>query len=386
MVFDGLALVSAVLWALGGLFLAFGWMRSQGVRKLREAVVQPVAEWPSVTVIVPARDECESIRETVTRLAESTYPKLKIIVVNDRSRDGTGDIARDLTTSNPNLTVVDIEALPELWLGKTHAMQAGYERSHGDWLCFVDADVKVSRDCIRRAMAVVLEGKLDHLALFPSMETHGIGEGAFVVAFALFFGACFQPWKAKNPNSSRFCGVGAFNLIRRTAYEGVGTHEALRLEIADDMKLGKLIKRHGFRQDVFDGDGHLSVRWQSGGLSGYVRGLEKNAFAGLNYSLFRVVLATAGIFLISVVPFLGLLLTDGYGRWASGMSVSLLALAYVPITHQMRTSWLYFMVHPLAAILLAWSIWRSTFKALTTGHVSWRGTDYPLSLLRRYMI
>ena len=285
-----------------------------------------------------------------------------------------------------DLTVIDIDNLPELWLGKTHAMQIGYQQSRGDWLCFVDADVKLTDDCIHRAMAVVVARELDHLALFPSMEIHGIAEGAFVMAFAFFFGAYVQPWKAKDPKSSKFCGVGAFNLIRRTAYEGIGTHEALRLEIADDLKLGKLIKRHGFRQDVLDGDRRLSVRWQHGGLSGYVRGLEKNAFAGLNYSLMRVVLATAGVVLLSVVPFVGVLMAEGYGQWASFLSVFLIAVAHVPIARQMGISWLYFIAHPLAAILLIWSIWRSTFKALRTGHVTWRGTDYPLTLLRKYMV
>ena len=243
MILNALALMSAVFWTVGGVFLAFGWTRFEGVRKASDAAGQPEAEWPLVSVIIPARDEGESIRGTLTRLADSTYPNLEIVVVNDRSRDATGDIARGLRLSIPNLTVIDIDTLPELWLGKTHAMQTGYQRSRGEWLCFVDADVKMGPDCIPRSMAVVLDRELDHLSLFPSMEICGIGEGAFVMAFSFFFGAYLQPWKAKDPNSSKFCGVGAFNLIRRTSYEGIGTHEALRLEIADDLKLGKLIKR-----------------------------------------------------------------------------------------------------------------------------------------------
>ena len=386
MILDVLVLISAAFWTLGGLYLAVGWTRFEGVRKASEASGPPGADWPLVSVIIPARDEGTSIRETLTRLAESTYPNVEVLVVNDRSSDATGDIARSFRSSIHDLTVIDIDNLPELWLGKTHAMQIGYQQSRGDWLCFVDADVKLTDDCIHRAMAVVVARELDHLALFPSMEIHGIAEGAFVMAFAFFFGAYVQPWKAKDPKSSKFCGVGAFNLIRRTAYEGIGTHEALRLEIADDLKLGKLIKRHGFRQDVLDGDRRLSVRWQSGGLSGYVGGLEKNAFAGLNYSLMRVVLATAGVFLLSVVPFVGVLMAEGYGQWASFLSVFLIAVAHVPIARQMGISWLYFIAHPLAAILLIWSIWRSTFKALRTGHVTWRGTDYPLTLLRKYVV
>ncbi len=386
MILNALALMSAVFWTVGGVFLAFGWTRFEGVRKASDAAGQPEAEWPLVSVIIPARDEGESIRGTLTRLADSTYPNLEIVVVNDRSRDATGDIARGLRLSIPNLTVIDIDTLPELWLGKTHAMQTGYQRSRGEWLCFVDADVKMGPDCIPRSMAVVLDRELDHLSLFPSMEICGIGEGAFVMAFSFFFGAYLQPWKAKDPNSSKFCGVGAFNLIRRTSYEGIGTHEALRLEIADDLKLGKLIKRRGFRQEALDGDQLLKVRWQSGGVPGNVRGIEKNAFAGLNYSLLRVVIATAGVLVLSVVPFVGVLMADGYGRWASVVSVTMVALAHGPIAYQMGIPWLYFLAHPLAGLLLAWSIWMSALKALRSGHVTWRGTAYPLPLLRKYMV
>ena len=106
-----------------------------------------------------------------------------------------------------------------------------------------------------------------------------------------------------------------------------------QLKSAKILKLGKLVKAKGYRQDAMDGERFLSVQWQRGGLRGYVRGLEKNAFAGLEYSLFRVAGASAGVILLSILPFVILVIGDGPARWASAVSVAMIALAHVPIAH-----------------------------------------------------
>ena len=382
---DWIALLTALVWVVGGVYLAHGWTRFEGVRSVHAAVGRQ-HELPLVSVIIPARDESLSIEETLKCLGAATYPNLEVIVVNDRSRDETSALARRFAGTSSRFQVVDIEHLPELWLGKTHAMQVGYGQSSGDWLCFIDADVRLEPDCIEVAVRVGLDRGLDHLSLFPSLKFSGALEGAFVMAFAFFFGAHVQPWKAKDPRSDKFCGVGAFNLVRRDAYEGVGAHRALRLEVADDLKLGKLVKAKGYHQDAMDGEGLLSVQWQRGGLRGYVRGLEKNAFAGLEYSLFRVAGASAGVILLSILPFVTLVTGHGPARWASAVSVAMIGLAHVPIAHQMGARWFYAIAHPLAASLLLWSIWRSTGLTLGRGAVRWRDTDYPLELLRKHKV
>ena len=380
------ALLVAALWLGAGLMLGWGWARFEGVRRSSESLYFRERDWPLVSLIIAARDEAASIPMTLSHLSNLAYPNFEIILVNDRSRDGTGQIALRWAETLPTLRVVNVDHLPAEWLGKTHALHEGYRISRGEWLCFMDADVALEPDCMNRSIAIATERGLDHLSLFPALEVDGIFEGAFVMAFAFYFGAYVQPWKAKDPDSKKFCGVGAFNLIRRDTCEAIGTHRKLRMDVADDLKLGKLVKRNGYRQDAMKAEGLVHLRWQRGGLKGYIRGIEKNAFAGLDYSVFRVVAVSAGVIMMSVFPFLGLFLADTITRWASGASVTMLALAYWPLTKQFGRSPLYFLTHPLGALVLLAGIWRSTVKALWRGSIIWRGTTYPLKLLRKHLV
>ncbi len=258
-----LILVGA-LWLVGGCALGLGWLKFEGLERASADVVADELSPRLVSVIIPARDEAASIGRTLEQLSRATYPRLEVFVVDDSSRDATGSIARAVATSWDRIQVLEIDRLAPEWLGKPYALQHGFDHSRGEWLCFIDADVHLEPTCIEKAVRLAEARGLDHLSVFPTMVVDGMLETAFVMAFAFYFGAYVQPWKAKRANSSKFCGVGAFNLVRRDAYEAIGIHERLRLEIADDIKLGKLIKHAGLRQDAVDGDGLLRVQWQRG--------------------------------------------------------------------------------------------------------------------------
>ena len=380
-----LILVGA-LWLVGGCALGLGWLKFEGLERASAGVVADKLSPPLVSVIIPARDEAASIGRTLEQLSRATYQRLEVIVVDDRSRDATGSIARSVATSWDRIQVLEIDRLAQGWLGKPYALKRGFEHSRGEWLCFVDADVHLEPTCIEKAVRLAEARGLDHLSVFPTMVVDGVLETAFVMTFAFYFGAFVQPWKAKRADSAKFCGVGAFNLVRRDAYEAIGTHKRLRLEIADDIKLGKLIKQAGLRQDAVDGDGLLSVQWQRGGIGAYVRGLEKNAFAGLDFSIPKVLMATTGVVAMSILPFAGILVADGYGRKGAALSIAVIAIGHGVIARYMRVGTLHFLLHPIAAAVMVWSIWRSTLLALWRGSVSWRGRDYPLSLLRKHLV
>ena len=378
--------VVALMWLGAGLYLGLGWLRFEGLLRTGNGSGVEGGPLPSVSLIIAARDEADGIGETLDRLTRVEYPELEIVMVSDRSTDGTLEIASDHIGTLAGLKVVEVEVLPEDWLGKTHALHEGYKQSSGEWLCFIDADVSLEPDCLRRALTVARMRDLDHLCLFPALRTYGLLETAFVMTFAFYFGAYIQPWKAKDPRSKKFCGIGAFNLIRRDAYEAIGGHERLRMEVADDIKLGKLVKQHGYRQDAMDSDGLVHLRWQKGGAGAYLRGIEKNAFAGVDYSLFRVVLGSLGIILMSLFPFVALAVGDFTTRAASLVALGVIALAYGPISRPLNKSRLYFVTHPLGAGLLLLGLWISTAKTLWRGAVVWRGTAYPLQLLKKYIV
>jgi len=206
------------------------------------------------------------------------------------------------------------------------------------------------------------------------------------MTFAFYFGAYVQPWKAKDSASKKSCGVGAFNLMRREAYRSIGGHQRLRMEVAVDIKLGKLVKQHGFRQDAMDSDGLVHLRWQKGGVGAYLKGIEKNAFAGVDYSLGRVALGSVGILMMSLFPFVALVIGDVPAKVASLVSIFAIALAYGPITRPFGRSRFYFVTHPLGALMLLAGLWLSTVRTLWRGGVVWRGTTYSLKLLKKHLV
>jgi hypothetical protein len=208
----------------------------------------------------------------------------------------------------------------------------------------------------------------------------GFWEKVLVSCFSLLFAMTQRPWRASDPRSSASVGIGAFNLIRRSAYLTLGTHRALANAVVDDIELGRLVKQHGLHQAVVRGEDLLHVRWQAG-LSGVVSGLEKNAFAGVGYSLRRAVATCLALAILGIVPFLGAALGPAPTLWAaSALAVITIQAGHARQAQQPAWPALF---HPLAIAVLIYAIARSTFLTLVRGTVEWRGTHYPLAALRR---
>ena len=159
------------------------------------------------------------------------------------------------------------------------------------------------------------------------MRVPGLALNAFMAAFGVFFSLYSRPWKARDPRSRAHIGVGAFNLIRAAAYRAIGGHRAIAMRPDDDMKLGKVVKKHGFRQDVVSGRGLIVVEWYAS-LRELVDGLMKNAFAGVDYSLVKVAGSTIALFLMNVWPFIAVFVTDGLTRVLYGVCVVLIVLIF----------------------------------------------------------
>src|SRR5438270_1089467 len=220
---------------------------------------------PRVSIIVPARNEEESVEQCLRSLLSLDYDNYEVIAVNDRSTDRTGEILERLSndpgSSNhrgrvvPLLRVIHHTELPPGWLGKTHAMWTAAKEASGEWLLFTDADVLFKPDSLRRAIAYAEAEPADHVVLFPRMIMQRAGEYMMIAFFQTMFIFGHRPWKVADPSTDDHMGVGAFNLVRRRVYDAVGTYEALRMEVLDDMKLGKVVKKAGFEQrNVFGGD------------------------------------------------------------------------------------------------------------------------------------
>ena len=343
------------------------------------------AECPRISILLAARDEEEKLPSALATLMEIDYPGLQVVAVDDRSTDATGRILDEFAKTHPRLRVVRVEQLPKGWLGKPHGLQKAYEASSGDWLLFTDADVRFKPDVLRRAISLVKTRNLDHLSLLGDLDMVGFWEKVLITFFGIGFHLGANPSQVSNPNSSRYVGVRAFQLVRRSAYEASGTHRRLAMEVVEDMKLGKIVKQAGFRSDCGIAQDSVALRWHAG-LGNLVGGVTKNFFAGAGYDLTRVTVMLAGLLVMNILPFAGVLLGHGWIRALSAIAVVIALNFHVGVAWVMRVSPLYALTHPLGAALFFCMLLRSTLVTVWQGGVVWRDTFYPLEELKKGVV
>ena len=364
--------------------LAMLGMLVAGVRALREFPASPrsPARWPAVTIVVAARDEAAGIEAAMRSLLALDYPALEIIAVDDRSTDATGAILDRLAASDQRLRVHHVRELPSGWLGKNHALALGGREAAGELILFTDADVEFAPVALRAAVAILEDERLDHLALGPRVRLPGAWLAACVAYFARQFYVFLRPWRAREPRSSAYIGVGAFNLVRASAYRAIGGHERIALRPDDDVKLGKLIKLAGLRQDLRHAPDALCVTWYAS-VAEFVRGLEKNVLAGLDY---RGALGLAGLallFLLEVLPWILLASADAPTQIAAAAAIVTGTACIAGILRETRAPMAAALFAPAAALVFVYACARSILLTYVRGGIVWRGTFYPLAELRR---
>lgn len=377
-----LAVLTAILYTVVALDVVIG---NRSVRALRDMAASPPPKAPLVSIITAARNEERNIREALRSLLAVDYPNVEHIVVDDRSEDGTGAILDEMAAEAPHLKIVHLSDLPAGWLGKNHALWRGASEAKGEIFLFADADVIMEPTVLSRAVRFLLENHLDHLAVTPRLTMPGSFLSMFGVSFILFFSMYARPWKARDPRSGCHIGIGAFNMARSAPYWAVGGHERIRLRPDDDMKLGKILKKGGYRSDVAYGPEFLSVEWYAS-VGEVIKGLEKNAFAGCDY---RISFALSGVvfqLLGSVLPYLALFVTTGATRAVYAALVLLLTLLVADCArfHGGRP-WQAIGFAPCAA-LMCWIITRTTTLNLLHGGITWRGTFYSLRELKKNVV
>jgi glycosyltransferase involved in cell wall biosynthesis len=380
----GLALFGliAIFWMTYGLKVAYGAARLPWLKDYAPAAD---ADCPRISLLFAARDEEEKLPRALATMVAQDYPNLEIVAVDDRSGDATGKILDEFAAEHPQLRVVHVKELPARWLGKPHALQKAYEASSGEWLVFTDADVQFRPDALRRVATLLRERGMDHLALLGDVERSGFWDTVLITFFAMGFQLAVDLYQVSNPNSRAYAGVGAFQMVKRGAYEACGTHRRLAMEVIDDMKLGKLVKQAGFRSGVAVAQDAVSVEWHLG-LRNLVKGLEKNFFAAAQFSGWVAGMQVASLLLFNVAPFLGLIFGSGWIRAMAAVSVLVALCFHLGVDVVMRVSPLYCVTLPLGAMVFAYILLRSTVVTLRQGGIYWRGTFYRLEELRRGVV
>jgi glycosyltransferase involved in cell wall biosynthesis len=378
-VWVGLLGTIALLWILEAIEIGRG-VRS--MPSLDHFTPLPEVGCPSVSIMFAARDEAEKLSGALETFLALDYPSYEIVAVDDRSVDATGQILHAAAKGNSGLKLLRIDSLPSGWLGKPHALQQAYERSSGDWLVFTDADVHFRPDLLRRALALVQEKGWEHLTLLGHAKMFNAGEKIAMTFFSLGFLMGIRPWKVSDRRSYVYAGVGAFQLIRRSAYENIGTHRRLAMEVVDDMKLGKLVKDAGIPSGLATAGDGVSVHWHAG-IGNMILGTTKNFFATTG---FRVEIAASqilGLVLAFIFPVAALPFTHGLARGFDLVAIALPLLAMGGVCREFGISLVYALTYPIGALIFIWMLARSTIVTLWKGGIDWRGTFYPLEELKR---
>ena len=339
-------------------------------------------ELPKLSVVIPARNEERKLEGALRTVLGQDYPHLEAILVNDRSTDGTGRTMEHLTAGRGDATVIQVEELPKGWLGKNNAIHVGTERASGDWLLFTDGDIHFHPAAFRRAIAYAEERSLDHLTLVPELKLSGYWLRGVVAFFYTAFLVHRGYYKANIPSSEMGVGIGAFNLIRREAYDEAGGYKALAQRPDDDLALGGRVKKLGLRQELALGHGLLEVEWYAS-LGEFFCGVEKNSFAALGYSVPKVVFYAAEIPALTAWPFAAAFLASGATAALYAGSVAAQVATFAVCNRFLRGRvFLLALGYPACALLFSYALLRSALLALARGGIYWRGTFYPLSLLK----
>jgi len=369
------------------LWQAYGAVRlRQGVPKLESLPLGEIERWPTLSVIVPACNEADKIEPAGRSLLGLDYPHLEIVFVDDRSTDDSGAIIDRLAAADARVRAIHVAELPDRWLGKVHALDAGLRASSGELVLFTDADVHFRPDALRRAVALVESRGLDFLAVLPRLWATSLLLDSLIAAFIRqYLLLLTRPWSLRRPRSRSFIGVGAFNLFRRSALERTPGMAWLRLEVADDAGLGLMMRQAGLRCAAAAAFDHVALHWHRT-LREAFRGAEKAWSPACGFSLARGVISAAVLLAMESAPVLApAALAAPSPRWIgyAGLAVAAaFAFTTVALSRWARVRVLPGLLTPLTSVVSAAGLVRAAWLGKRRGGVLWRGTLYPDGILR----
>jgi chlorobactene glucosyltransferase len=359
-------------------------MRDQ--RSLDDDSAEPPSPAPMVSVIVPARDEARNIEPCLRSILRTTWPNVEVIVVDDHSADGTGDLARRAGRGDPRVRVVDCPDLPDGWFGKQWACHNGALLSRGTHLLFTDADTRHGADLLARAMNAATARGADLFSVAGNQTLGTFWERVVqphIFALILMrYGGTERSSRSRDPFEK--IANGQFLLVTRAAYETAGGHAAVRAHVAEDLRLAQEWCRRGLNVQIVAGLDQMTTRMYEG-LGELVRGWRKNVYAAGRDTLdvgpagrmvLRLVyplpaLWEVGPALVAVFALAGVLSTP-LGAWA-GICYAASTFFWVVMYAQMRQPVRYALLHPLGAAVMFWILASAAWRG---SEVEWRGRRY----------
>jgi glycosyltransferase involved in cell wall biosynthesis len=343
---------------------------------------------PQVSILVPAKDEAHQIESCVRSILRQDYPNFEIVAVNDRSVDATGRIFDRLGAEDPRVRPVHLShaSIPPGWGGKSYALHCGLEHARGEWLLFVDADVELEPDALSQSLAVAVKREFDLVSLLPKF----IGKDFWERLLQPLAGAATAGMFAialTNSNQSRTAFAnGQFLLVKRSAYDAVGGHEAIRGTLSEDVALARKLKEAKFRPRLSWADDFARVRMYEG-LGGVIKGWGRNFYVGSHGRPWRMIAAVLFILVFGFAMWPALawgihrLSHPGAGwtgtKWivSAGLHWLTMTAVLIQMYRWSDNPWWNALLWPVGAGVLIGILCKSMWTC-ATGRVEWRGTTY----------
>ncbi|MDB5351770.1 MAG: glycosyl transferase family 2 [Planctomycetota bacterium] len=368
------AIVSALIWTAMTATIFHHVLKTQYLRPISGPIS---ADSPRVEVVIPALNEEERVETTVRNVLAQEYPHLHLTVVNDRSTDQTGAILDRLAETLP-VRVIHGVPRPTGWVGKTWAISQGASGATAEWLLFVDADMELHPRALATALDQASKADADLVSIIARPEIKTFWQGAIAVTIGELLFTMYPTHLANDPKSPVAIAAGGFLLVKRSVYERVGGHEAVRAEIVEDIQFGRLVKQSGGRLSI-----HLApdLAWTHmyGTFGDLWRGLRKNAYAGMEYQLRKYIAGAIGGQIMAWTPMVATVVGLAIGSWplaivgAWGWLAQ--ALSVAPSIPYLRISPLFVLTLPLGSLaytaIATASVWNHH-----RGRIIWKGVTF----------
>lgn len=348
----------------------------------------PPAQAPMISVVVAAKDEEANIETCIRSMLTQDYPHFELIVCNDRSGDRTAEIVASIAREDSRVKLINIDHLPAGWCGKNHAMQHGIATAQGQYICMIDADCKqTSPRTLSVALQYAQDNASDLLSVLPKLEMIGFWEQAIQPVCSGIMMIWFTPEKVNSPKYPNAYANGAFMLITRQAYEAIGTHEALRDKVNEDMNMAALVKARGMNLRVVRCDGLYTVRMYTS-LRAILNGWSR-IFFGTFATLRRMGIALAVLVVMGLLPHLAAILglslsavgAEPVCGWRGLGIAGLLAAAM-----QLSVTFRFFglvgakrpvgLTYPVGCLVAIYAVCLAIGKLRKGAKLTWRGTSY----------
>jgi hopene-associated glycosyltransferase HpnB len=347
-----------------------------GFWRMRARDTLPVPEpqvWPPVVAVVPARNEADVIQNSLASLLAQDYPgRFHVILVDDQSEDGTGDLARALDSHR--LTVVTGAPRPPGWTGKLWAMHQGSEmaKAHApEFLWFTDADIAHSPDNLRHLVARAEEKNRVLVSLMARLNCRTPAEHFLIPAFVFFFAMLYPFGAVNDPRRRTAAAAGGCMLARRASLEAAGGIAAIRDRIIDDCALARIMKAQG---SIWLGltDRSLSLRPYPH-IADIGRMVTRSAYAQLSYSPLLLAGTLVGLVLLYLAPVATALFAWGAAQLAGWLAWAIMAAMFVPMLRFYRLSWLWGFALPLIGLFYAAFTLQSAIQHWSGRGGMWKG-------------